>query len=186
MRISPAVPIGDDDLYELCARNRDLRIERTARGDLIVMPPTGTETGRRNAELTAQLVVWSKQNGSGVHFDSSTGFLLPNGAERSPDAAWIARERWEKIPLEAREKFAPICPDFVIELCSPSDARQDLVAKLDEWIDNGAKLGWLILPAERSVGVWRPGRPTEWLSDPARVTADPELPGFELVLADVW
>ncbi len=186
LRIHPATRIGDDDLYELCRRNSELRIERTAEGDLIVMSPTGTETGRRNAELTAQIVVWSKQNGTGVPFDSSTGFVLPNGAERSPDAAWIARPRWEQVPRERREKFAPICPDFVVELRSPSDAVNDLVQKMDEWIANGVRLGWLIMPQERRLGVWRPGKAPEWHADPQSVAADPELSGFVLTLADVW
>src|SRR6185436_19135664 len=130
LRVRVAVPLSDDELFELCQVNRDLRIERTADGEIWVMPPTGGETGRQNSSLTAQLGRWSELDGSGVSFDSSTGFLLPNGAERSPDAAWVALARWQALSAEDRARFPPLCPDFVVELRSRSDEFGNLRAKM--------------------------------------------------------
>ncbi len=181
-----AVPLDDDELFSLCRAYPELRIERTKDGELIVMPPTGGETGRANFALTTRFGAWVERDGSGVGFDSSTGFVLPNGAERSPDVAWIRRERWEALSDRERAKFPPLCPDFVIELRSPSDALADLQAKMQEYIDNGAELGWLIDPLTRHVHVYRPGIAPEELDAPERVSGEPVLPRFELDLSAIW
>jgi len=182
MTLRPAVRIDDDALFELCARNRDLRIERTAEGDLIVMPPTGGQTGRRNFLLTSRLAVWAERDGTGIGFDSSTGFVLPNGAERAPDLAWVRRDRWKALTAEQQRKFPPLCPDFVVELRSDSDRMADLQAKMQEWIDNGARLGFLIDPEAKKATVYRPNREPETFDSPTELRGDPELPGFVLSL----
>jgi Uma2 family endonuclease len=186
LRFRAAVPLSDDELFELCQVNRDLRIERTADGEIWVMPPTGGETGRRNSSLTAQLDRWSELDGSGVSFDSSTAFVLPNGAARSPDASWIALMRWQALSAEARAKFPPICPDFVVELRSRSDELGDLRAKMEEYRACGARLGWLIDPVERRVHIYRPGAEIETLDAPTTVAGDPVLRGFVLDLRRIW
>ncbi len=181
-----ATPMSNDDLFDFCSANRELRIERSANGDIIIMPPTGADTGRRNAEITAQLVTWTKKNGAGVAFDSSTGFLLPNGAERSPDASWVRRNRWDALSADDRTKFAPLCPDFVVELRSPSDTLDELTAKMDEYAANGARLGLLVDPLERRVHVYRAQQPAVVLDGPDEVDASPEMPAFVLDLRTVW
>jgi Uma2 family endonuclease len=181
-----AVPIGDDELFELCQINRDLRIERAADGEILIMPPTGGETGRRNAALTAQLDRWCELDGSGVSFDSSTGFILPSGAERSPDAAWVILARWRALSADARAKFPPICPDFIVELRSRTDDLARLLAKMEEYRASGAKLGWLIDPVERRVHVYRAHAAVEILDAPATLAGDPELRGFVLDLSRIW
>ncbi len=186
MRIRPARWTDDDTLYELCRANRDLRIERSAEGELLIMSPTGGETGRRSLALAGRFWSWIEHDGTGVGFDSSTGFLLPNGAERSPDLAWVRRERWDALTADERERFPPVCPDFVLELRSPSDDLDELRAKMDEYIASGASLGWLVDPQERRVHVYRPGRPPEVLDDPSEVSGDPTLPGFRLELTGIW
>ena len=178
--------MSDDEFFEFCRRNPDLRIERTSDGDLIIMPPTGGETGRSNFKLTAYFGNWVEANGTGEGFDSSTVFRLPNGAERSPDVAWVRRERWEALTPEERRKFPPLCPDFVIELRSDSDRFNTLQQKMQEYIDNGAQLGWLIDPLERKVWVYRPGAEPECLVNPVRVSGEPVLPGFVLPLEKIW
>jgi Uma2 family endonuclease len=180
MRARLAAPMSDEQLWRFCRANPALRVERTADGELVIMPPTGSETGRRNFVLTGQLAAWAEADGSGVGFDSSTGFILPNGAERSPDMAWIRRERWDALTPDQRERFAPLCPDFVVELRSPSDSLDGLLDKLSEYLTNGARLGWLIDPAARRVYVFRPDQAIEVLEDPPTVSGDPELPGFHL------
>jgi Uma2 family endonuclease len=186
LRVRAAVPLSDDELFELCQVNRDLRIERTADGEIWVMPPTGGETGRQNASLTPQLGRWSELDGSGVSFDSSTGFILPNGAERSPDAAWIALARWEALSGVERARFPPLCPDFIVELRSRNDDLGKLQAKMEEYRACGARLGWLIDPVERRVHIYRPGAEVETLDAPATVTGDPVLRGFVLDLRRIW
>jgi Uma2 family endonuclease len=186
MRIRLASPLGDDDLYELCATNRELRIERTTDGELVIMPPTGGETGRRNFDLTGQFAAWVRRDGTGVGFDSSTGFLLPNGAERAPDVAWVRRTRWEALTDAQRRKFPPLCPDFVIELLSPSDPLGAGQAKLEEYIACGARLGWLIDPDARRAYVYRPGRVVEVQDQATELRGDPELPGLLLDLRSIW
>jgi Uma2 family endonuclease len=182
----PPLMMTDEQFFLLAQHNRDLRLERTAEGDLIVMPPTGWQTGDRNAEITMQLRIWAKQDGSGVATDSSTGFKLPNRAERSPDAAWVRRERLAALTPEQKEKFLPLCPDFVLELRSPSDDLADVQAKLEEYIANGARLGWLIDPSERRVHVYRPGAQPEILEHAESVSGAPILPGFTLELKEIW
>ncbi|MBD2463039.1 Uma2 family endonuclease [Oscillatoria sp. FACHB-1407] len=172
--------------YEFCQANRDLRIERTATGEVIIMPPTFSDTGNRNIKISQQLANWADQDGMGEAFDSSTGFTLPNGATRSPDASWVRLERWNALTEEQKASFAPICPDFVIELRSSSDTLAGLQAKLQEYIDNGARLGWLIDRQNRTVHVYRPGRTPEILDNPETVSSDPELPGFVLQLTKIW
>lgn len=186
IRLDPVVELDDDQLFELCRRNRDLHIERTAAGELILMSPAGGKTSDRNAEIVAQLRNWAKRDGSGRPFDSSGGFTLPSGAMRSPDAAWVERSRLAALTREQQEQFLPLCPDFVVELRSPSDPLPPVEAKMEEYLQNGARLGWLIDPAERRVHVYRPAADPEILENPRSVTGDPELPGFVLELAEVW
>lgn len=178
--------LSDREFFEFCQLNRDLRMERTPAGDLIIMPPTGGTTGRRNLALAMQLGVWSQRDGTGVAFDSSTGFRLPRGGERSPDASWVGKPRWNALTQQQRDAFPPLAPDFVVELRSPTDRLADLQDKMREYIDNGVRLGWLIDPLTRTVWVYRPGREVEELSDPIVISAAPELPGFELRLEPVW
>jgi Uma2 family endonuclease len=186
LRLRPVLDLSDDQLLALCALNGDLRIERNAQGDLLIMPPTGYETGDRNAEITMQLRTWAKRDGTGTAVDSSTGFRLPNGAMRAPDGAWIPHARLAAIPSEERRKFLPLCPDFVIELRSPTDALRDVRAKMEEYLANGARLGWLIDPGPRHVYVYRPSAPVERLDNPDTISGDPVLPGFVLDLREMW
>jgi len=186
LHLRPAIEMTREQLFQFCQLNRDLRIERTAEGDLVIMPPTGGETGARNAKLIAQVIRWAEQDGSGVVFDSSTGFDLPNGATRSPDVAWVKRSRLAALTPEQKQGFLPLCPDFVIELRSPSDPLSTLQEKMEEYRANGAQLGWLIDPVERRVYVYRPGAPVECLDNPTELKGDPVLPGFVLDLEAVW
>jgi Uma2 family endonuclease len=179
-------PLTDDQLFEFCQQNKSLQIERDASGDLLVMPPTGFLTSVRNSEITMQLRTWADRDRKGVASGSSAGFFLPNGALRAPDAAWTLRSRLRAIPKEQLENFVPLCPDFVIELKSPSDTLSTLQAKMTEYIDNGARLGWLIDPYRRQVHVYRAGRDREILDNPATISGDPELPGFTLDLEPLW
>jgi Uma2 family endonuclease len=176
---------SDQDFWRLCQANPDLRLERTARGDLIIMPPVGTESGGRNARLTMRLGVWAEADGTGKHFDSSTGYTLPNGNTRSPDASWVHKERWNELTPEQKEKFAPICPDFAVELCSPSDDKEDVRKKMREYMSQGLRLGWLIDPFDSTVEVYRPGRPVEALKRPATLSGEDVLPGFVLDLKGI-
>lgn len=186
MRIRLASPLGDDDLFDLCAANRELRIERTSDGELVIMPPTGGETGRRNFDLVGQFSAWVRRDGSGVGFDSSTGFLLPNGAERAPDVAWVRKARWNALSAAQRRKFPPLCPDFVIELRSASDALANQQAKLEEYIASGACLGWLIDADEQRAYVYRPSRRVEVVDQATELRGDPELPGLVIDLRSIW
>ncbi|CAN5878755.1 Uma2 family endonuclease [soil metagenome] len=186
LRMRPALDVSDDELLLFSGQNKDLRIERTAEGDLEVMPPTGGERGNRNIELTSQLQVWTKQNDTGAAFDSSSGFRLPNGAVRAPDAAWVRSERLSELAAEQKRKFIPLCPDFVIELCSPTDSLAYVQAKMDEYIENGARLGWLIDPDERKVHVYRPDETVRVLENSRENSGDPILPGFTLDLRRIW
>ena len=186
LKLTPVINLTDDQLFELCQLNRDWRIEYTAQGELIVMPPTGWETGSQNAEITFQLRRWARDDQTGVASDSSTGFKLPNGATRSPDAAWVRRSRLTGLTREQKQKFLPLCPDFVIELRSPTDNLRAVLDKMQEYLDNGAQLGWLLDPLTRRVHVYRPQRPPEILEAPAGVSADPLLPGFMLDLRKIW
>jgi Uma2 family endonuclease len=186
LRFPPSVAMSDDDFFEFCQLNRDLRIERTAEGEIIIMPPTGGETGSRNSEINIQLGSWAKRDGSGRAFDSSTGFKLPNGAERSPDAAWVLRSRLARLTTEQKQKFLPLCPDFVIELRSPSDTVAQLRNKLQEYMENGARLGWLLDPPTRRVHIYRAGLEPEIIEEPTEVSGETVLPGFTLNLKEIW
>jgi Uma2 family endonuclease len=171
---------------QLCRDNRDLRLELTSQGELIVMPPTGSKTGQRNSNLTSQIASWALKNGNGVAFDSSTGFTFLDGSIMSPDGSWIQHERWEALTREEQERFAPICPDFVVELRSPSDSMSRVQDKMQGYLENGASLGWLIDPIKRQVHIYRPKHEVEVLTDPEVVSGDPLLPGFSLHLAELW
>lgn len=178
--------MSDRDFYEFCRLNPDLHIERTSEGDLIIMTPTGGETGRINFALTGLFFAWVEVDGTGIGFDSSTGFTLPNGAKRSPDLAWIRRSRWEALTEEEREEFPPLCPDFVVELRSQSNDIHALHDKMKEYIANGASLGWLIDPIEKKIYVYRPLIEVHCLNDPRIISGDPVLPGFTLDLQRLW
>lgn len=175
-----------EQFYEFCQANRDLRIELTAKGEVIVMPPAFSDTGNRNARILQQFGNWANGDGTGECFDSSTGFTLPNSAIRSPDLSWIKLERWNALTAEQKDSFAPICPDFVIELRSKSDTLKGLQAKMQEYIANGASLGWLIDRQNRKVYIYRPNRELEVLDNPETVSGEPELPGFMLQMAKIW
>ena len=183
----PAIePMTQEQFYQFCLANRDLRIERTANGEVIIMPPAFSDTGNRNFKIAVQLGNWAEQDGTGETFDSSAGFTLPNGAIRSPDASWIKLERWNALTEEQKASFAPICPDFVIELRSSSDTLKGLQSKMEEYIDNGVSLGLLIDRKNRKVYIYRPDRELEILDNPETVSGDPELPGFVLRMAKIW
>ncbi|NET60152.1 MAG: Uma2 family endonuclease [Symploca sp. SIO2E6] len=182
-----ALYVTPEQFTVLAAANRDLKLELTAQGELIVNPPTGWETGRRNRSLTGQLDRWYEANEDlGEAFDSSTGFILPNGATRSPDASWVSRERWEALTPEQKGTFANICPDFVVELRSSSDTLKSVQDKMKEYIENGAKLGWLIDPQHRRVEIYRPGLRVEVLENPTELSGGEVLPGFVLNLRRMW
>ena len=168
----PRAPLTDRLFLRLCGANPELRLERTAQGDLIVMTPAGAEAGGREAALVHQLMAWNDAHARGVVFGPSAGFALPNGAIRSPDVSWIARDRWDAIPPQRRRGFAPLCPDFVAELRSPTDRRRDLRAKMREYRACGARLGWLIDPTRRVVEVYRPGADRVTLTDPATLPGE--------------
>lgn len=178
--------LGEDGFYEFCMLNKDLHIELTSAGDLIVMSPTGLKTGHRNAKLIIRCGAWAEQDGTGLFFDSSTLFTLPNGAKRSPDFSWVRNERWEQLSEKERDQFATLCPDFVVELRSPSDSLRTLKKKMQEYIENGAQLGWLIDPFEKKVYVYRPQAAVERLDDLATISGDPLLPGFTLDVRSLW
>lgn len=186
LQMQPDVMMTDDQFFDFCQLNRDFRIERNVFGDLLIMSPTGSETDERNFDLIGQLWIWTKQNGTGVGFGSSGGFTLPNGAIKSPDAAWIQRSRWEAIPSEQRKKFAPICPEFVIELRSETDNLKLLQDKMQEYIDNGTELGWLIDRKQRKVFIYRSQLPVEELDHPLTLSGENVLPGFILDLSQIW
>jgi Uma2 family endonuclease len=187
VQLAPLITLTGDQLFDFCRINRDLRIERTAQGALVLMAPAGAESGARNAELTHQLVHWAHGDGSGgIAFDSSSGFTLPNGAMRSPDASWVRRDRWMTLSVLERRKFPRLCPDFVAELRSPFDQPAVLQAKLQEYLDNGARLGWLLDPERRTAHVYRPGQAIEILVNPDELSGDPVLPGFTLDLRPIW
>jgi Uma2 family endonuclease len=176
----------DENFFEFCQANRDLRIERNAEGEIIIMPPTGWETGDKNAEITARLRIWTKKDGRGKSADSSAGYKMPNGAIMSPDASWILNERLEKISPRKRRKFLPLAPDFVIELRSESDSLAKLKDKMQEYIDNGVSLGWLIDPQEKQVFVYRPNTEIEVLENSTEISGEPLLPDFTLNLKEIW
>ena len=182
----PSLRLAEDQFFDFCQANRELRIERTQEGDCEIMAPTGGETGGRNLVLLGQLHIWTERDGSGVAFDSSTGFILPNGAIRSPDVSWVKKSRLEVLTPKQKKQFLPLCPDFVIELRSPSDSINDLQDKMQEYIDNGACLGWLIDPETKRVQVYQPNKTVITLDDPFCVSIDDVLRGFKLELSKIW
>ena len=181
-----AVDLTEDQFLKLCSDNPDFRMELTAKRELIIMPPTGGDTGTLNFRIVQRFGNWVDVDGTGVPFDSSTGFLLPNGAVRSPDISWVRRARWEALADAERAKCPPLCPDFVLELRSPSDRLAVAQNKMIEYLENGALLGWLIDPSTKRVHVYRPGQPVETLEQPDTVSGDPVLPGFVLDLRELW
>jgi Uma2 family endonuclease len=182
-----SLKMTDEAFYEFCRRNKDYRFEMDKRGNLIVMPPTFLETSRKNAKINVKLGIWAEKDKTGIAFESDGMFILPNGAKRAPDAFWILKERYFALSQEEREeRFARICPDFVIELRSKSDNLRKLQAKMREYIENGARLGWLIDPSEKKVHVYRAGKTNEILENPAKVSGENVLQGFELDLTEIW
>lgn len=178
--------LDDADFYELCLANQELSIERDSEGDIIILPSTGGETGRRNFALAGSFGSWARADRTGKGFSSSTMFALPNGARRSPDLAWVKLSRWNALTAEQRKGFPPLCPDFVIELRSHTDSLSALQDKMQEYIANGAQLGWLIDPIEKKVYVYRSHAEVECLEDPASISGGVLLPGFTLDLEEVW
>ena len=179
------IDLTDEQFFQMCQKNRDYRFERTASGELLIMPPTGSDTGNRNFDMVVELGIWNKQTKLGKGFDSSSGFTLPNGAERSPDVSWVKIERWNALTPEQQEKFAPICPDFVVELRSRTDSLKELQEKMQEYIENGAQLGWLIDRKNKLVEIYRPGKHVEILDNPASLSGENVLPGFVLHLQQI-
>lgn len=181
-----SIELTDEQFYQLCLNNRDLRFERNANGDLLIMSPTGGETGNLNAGIIAQLWIWNDRYQLGKVFDSSTGFKLPNGADRSPDASWISLAQWNCLTSQQKQKFLPLAPDFVVELLSPSDRLEKTQEKMQEYIDNGTRLGWLVNPKNRQVEVYRQGKEMEILNSPNNLLGEDVLPEFVLNLESIW
>lgn len=189
LNVPPAVGMTDEQFYQLCMANKEWRLELTADGELIIMPPTGGETGISNSDLNLQLDLWNRQTKLGKVFDSSTEFRLPNGAKRSPNASWITLERWEALSREDRQRFPPLCPDFVVELRSRTDSLDELRAKMREYRDNNARLGWLIDPQTPLVEIYRPNQDVETINfsfdEPPTLSGEEVLPGFVLDLTPI-
>jgi len=185
-RLELKLNLTDEQFWQLCQENDDLRFEATATGELIIMPPTGGTTSDRNADLTYQLRAWSRQNNLGKVFDSNGGFQLPNGAKRAPDSSWLKMERWNALTPEEQDKFLPLCPDFVVELMSPNDTLAETREKMAEYMANGAQLGWLINRKQRQVEVYHPDQEVEILDNPDTVSGENILPGFVLDLSTIW
>ena len=185
-RLELEIDLTDEQFWQLCQKNDDLRFERSAKGELIIMSPTGGNTSKRNLKIGTQLDIWNSQNNLGEVFDSNGGFRLPNGADRAPDASWVSRQRWDALSPEEQDKFPPLCPDFVAELMSPSDSLEKTRAKMREYIENGAQLGWLINRKKRQVEIYRPSKDVEILENPQRVSGENVLPGFVLDLTSIW
>lgn len=186
LNLPPAWKLTDEEFASLASLNQDLRLELKATGELMIMPPTGGETGERNFELIGQFWGWNRQTKLGKAFDSSTGFRLPNGATRSPDVSWITNERWLALTPEQRKKFLPLCPDFAVELVSDSDDVADTREKMQEYRQNGLRLGWLIAPKTQTVEIYRPNGEVELLQSPLTLSGEDVLPGFTLDLTPIW
>lgn len=177
------VGLSNEQFHKLCQSNENYRIEQTAQGELLIMAPVGAISGNRESEFNADIVIWNRQTQLGKVFSSSTIFNLPNGGKRSPDVAWIANERWESLTSEEQEKFAPICPDFVIELRSRTGSLRQLQEKMQEYLNSGLRLGWLINPQNQQVEIYRQNQPTEIVELPTTLSGENVLPGFTLELA---
>lgn len=181
-----ARPLTDDELMRFCAENEPLRVERNARGELIVMSPTGLEGSGWNSEIITDLTIWARQDGRGKVFDSNGGFTLTDGSMRAPDAAWVSWQRWSTLSREEQKRFGRIAPEFVIELRSPSDDLVELRSKMEQWIANGTDVAWLIDPSRKTVEVYRAGESPEIHEHPTSVRGSGPIAGFELVLARIW
>ena len=186
LNLKPVIELTDEQYYQLCQKNPDIKFERNAKGELLIMSPTGGETGNRNAEIVVDFGIWNRQTKLGKVFDSSTGFKLPNGADRSPDVAWIKQERWDALTPEQKEKFPPIAPDFVLEFMSASDDLRKTQEKMQEYMDNQIKLSWLIDRKTRRVEIYLLGKEVEVLESPTELSGEDVLPGFILNLQTVF
>ncbi|NEQ24226.1 MAG: Uma2 family endonuclease [Microcoleus sp. SIO2G3] len=186
LNLKPLIELNDDQFEQLCRNHRDLNFERTAKGELVIVSPVGSEGGSREAGLIGRLFVWNEQTRLGIVFSSSSGFRLPNGAIRSPDAAWVSIDRWENLTPDERKKFAPLCPDFAIELRSETDEITDLQQKMQEYLDNGLRLGWLINPQDQQVEIYRVGRSKQVCDRPLKLNGEDVLPGFVLDISTIW
>jgi len=196
LQLPPVLKLTDEQFAQLTAANQDLQLELTAKGELIIMPPTGGETGNRNFEVYIDLGIWNRQTPLGKAFDSSTGFRLPKGGTRSPDASWVRIERWNALTQEQRKKFLPLCPDFAVELVSETDSEavaslrasevEETRSKMQEYVDNGLRLGWLINPRTRQVEIYRSNQAVEVLQSPATLSGEDVLPGFVLDLQPIF
>lgn len=184
--LNSIIKLTDEQFFVLCQNHSDYRFERTASGELLIMPPTGGETSNRNVEISFQLQAWSRQNNLGIIFDSSGGFKLPNGAARSPDAAWVKKERWDALTPEQQQQFPPLCPDFVVELLSASDSLPKIRVKMQEYMENQARLGWLIDRQNQRVEIYRQDREVEILESPTTISGEDVLPEFILDLTNIW
>lgn len=186
LNINSIIKLTREQFYQLCEENPDLKLERNARGELIIMPPTGGETGKNNSAINAQIWFWNDQHQLGEVFDSSTGFTLPNGADRSPDVSWVEKSRWDALTQEQKEKFIPLCPDFVIEIMSPNDSLKKTQKKMQEYRENGCRLGWLLNRKQQEVEIYRPGQDMEVLKLPQTLSGENVLPGFVLNMQKIW
>ena len=186
LNLNAVVELTKEEFYQLCQQNSDLRLERNAQGEIIIMPPTGGETGKRNSILLVQLWLWNEQTQLGEVFDSSTGFSLPKGGDRSPDISWVKKSKWEALTPQQKEKFVPLCPDFLIELISPSDNLKNTQDKMQEYLNNGNRLGWLINRQQKQVEIDRPEQVVETLQSPPNLSGEDVLPGFTLNLQRIW
>jgi Uma2 family endonuclease len=186
LRFRPETPMSDEDLMRFCAANDFLRVERDANGEILVMTPAGIKTSKMNMRIGRLLDEWAEQDGRGIAVDSNGGFTLPDNSVRAADAAWLLKSRWDALSEADQARFSPLCPDFVIELRSPSDNLKELEEKMELWIANGAQLAWLIDPIERAVSVYRPGDSPEVHHHPTSVQGSGVMVGFELVMARIW
>ena len=186
VNFNSVIDLSDEQFFQLCISNPDTKFERNANGEIIIMPPTGGETGKRNAKLVTRFTLWNEQTELGEVFDSSTGYTLPNGANRSPDVSWIKQERWDSLTPEQKQKFIPLAPDFTLELMSPSDYIRDVRAKMKEYLDNRVRLGWLINPKAKQVEIYRLGQDVELLDSPQSISGENILPGFTLDLTNIF
>ncbi|MGY2946133.1 Uma2 family endonuclease [Thermostichus sp. MS-CIW-34] len=186
LNLSPLITLSRADFIRLCAANPELKLERTAQGELVIMSPTGGETGNLNFEIAGEVYLWNRQSGRGKSFDSSTGFSLPSGSDRSPDLAWIPIEKWEALDPSVRQGFLPLCPDFVVEILSPTDSWIQTQAKMQEYMDNGCRLGWLLDPKAKRVMIYRQGQAPELVEDPETLSGEDVLPGFTLPIRKIW
>ena len=186
LNLNSVIKLTREQFYQLCEENPDLKLERNAQGELIIMPPTGGETGKSNSTINAQIWFWNDQNQLGEVFDSSTGFTLPSGADPSPDVSWVEKSRWDALTKEQKEKFITLCPDFVIEILSPNDSLKKTQNKMQEYIENGCRLGWLINRKKQEVEIYRPEQDVEVLKFPQTISGENVLPGFVLNIQRIW